>query len=78
MIINDLLEKKKMSRYMLAIKAEIPQSTILDICSGKANLNDCKAGTLHKIAKVLNVTTDYILDEFNKGNEDYRRIYQRP
>lgn len=57
---------------MLAIKAEIPQSTILDICSGKANLNDCKAGTLHKIAKVLNVTTDYILDEFNKGNEDYR------
>lgn len=57
---------------MLGIKAEVPQSTIIDICSGKANLNDCKAGTLHKIAKVLGVSTDYILDEYNKPFENKR------
>lgn len=37
-------------------------TTITDICSGKADLDKCTAGTLHKIARVLNVTVDSILE----------------
>ena len=54
MIINDLLEKEKMSRYRLSKESGVAMTTITDICSGKADLDKCAAGTLHKIAKVLN------------------------
>ena len=56
MIINDLLEKEKMSRYRLSKESGVAMTTITDICNGKADLDKCTAGTLHKIAKVLNVT----------------------
>lgn len=72
MIINDLLDKKGMSSYMLGIQANIPQSTISDICSGKVDLNNCKAGTLYKIANALDVSCDYILKEFNKKDKNIR------
>ena len=58
MIINDLLEKEKMSRYRLSKESGVAMTTITDICNGKADLDKCTAGTLHKIAKVLNVTVD--------------------
>lgn len=54
MIINALLEKEKMSRYRLSKESGVAMTTITDICSGKADLDKCTAGTLHKIAKVLN------------------------
>lgn len=72
MFIDDLLKEKKMSRYELSKVSGVPQTTIADICSGKANLNNCKAGTLYRIAKVLDVSVDYILDDYNKKIEDIR------
>ena len=53
MIINELLEKEKMSKYRLSKESGVAMTTITDICSGKADINKCAAGTLHKIAKVL-------------------------
>ncbi len=50
--------KKKMSRYRLSKESGVAMTTITDICSGKADLDKCTAGTLHKIARVLNVTVD--------------------
>ncbi len=62
MIVNDLLEKENMSRYRLSKESGVAMTTITDICSGKADLNKCSAGTLYKIAKVLGVTVDAILE----------------
>lgn len=62
MIIDDLLKKQNMSMYKLSKLSGVPQSTISDICSKKASLEKCSAGTLHKIAKVLNVTVDSMLE----------------
>ena len=62
MIVNDLLEKENMSRYRLSKESGVAMTTITDICSGKADLNKCAAGTLYKIAKVLGVTVDAILE----------------
>lgn len=76
MIVNDLLEKEKMSRYRLSKESGVAMTTITDICSGKAELNKCSAGTLYKIAKVLGVTVDAILENNSANNIDYRCSFE--
>ena len=76
MIINELLEKEKMSRYRLSKESGVAMTTITDICSGKADINKCAAGTLHKIAKVLGVTVDSILENNNQDRVDYRCSFE--
>ena len=48
MIINDLLEKEKMSRYRLSKESGVAMTTITDICNGKADLDKCKTTESHK------------------------------
>lgn len=62
MFIDNLLREAKMSRYKLSKESGVAQATISDICSGKASMDKCSAGTLYKIAKVLNVTVDSLLE----------------
>lgn len=76
MIVNDLLEQKNMSRYRLSKESGVAMTTITDICNGKADLNKCAAGTLHKIAKVLGVTVDSILENNNIVGKDYRCSFE--
>ena len=61
MYINELLKQNKMSKYRLAKDSGLPQTTITDICSGKASVEKCSALTLYKIAKVLNVSIESII-----------------
>lgn len=67
MIIDDLLYNAQMSRYRLSKLSGVPQATISDICSEKASLKKCFAGTLYRIAKVLGVTVDSILEANDKA-----------
>lgn len=76
MVINDLLEKMNMSRYKLSKESGVAMTTIADICSGKAELEKCSAGTLHKIAKVLGVTVDSLLENNSTDNVDYRCSFE--
>lgn len=76
MIVNDLLEKENMSRYRLSKESGVPMTTITDICSGKADLDKCAAGTLYKIAKVLGVTVDSILENNSAVGVDYRCSFE--
>lgn len=69
MIIDDLLKEKKMSRYELSKISGVPQTTIADICSGKTDLQQCKVGTLNKIAKALDETIDGLLLKHDKDFE---------
>lgn len=59
-----------MSMYKLSKLSGVPQSTISDICSKKTSIEKCSALTLHKIAKVLSVTVDYLLEEEMKESEE--------
>lgn len=70
MIIDDLLKEKKMSRYELSKLSGVPQTTIADICSGKTDLQQCKVGTLDKIAKALDETIDSLLLKHDKDFEE--------
>jgi len=76
MIVNDLLEKENMSRYRLSKESGVAMTTITDICSGKADLNKCAAGTLYKIAKVLGVTVDFILENNSVEMMNYRCSFE--
>ena len=76
MIVNDLLEKENMSRYRLSKESGVAMTTITDICSGKADLDKCAAGTLYKIAKVLGVTVDSMLENNSADKVDYRCSFE--
>ena len=76
MIVNDLLEKENMSRYRLSKESGVAMTTITDICSGKANLDKCAAGTLYRIAKVLGVTVDSMLENNSEDKVDYRCSFE--
>mgnify|MGYP000880621995 CR=1 FL=1 len=61
MIINDLLNQQNMTKYRLAKQAEIPHTTLNDICNGKTRIEKCSAETIYKIAKVLHVPMEVLL-----------------
>lgn len=62
MIIDDLLAKRQMTKYRLAVDAGIPHATLNDICSGKTKLEKCSAETVYKLAKALNVTMETLTE----------------
>lgn len=76
MIVNELLQKENMSRYRLSKESGVAMTTITDICSGKAELDKCAAGTLYKIARVFGVTVDSLLESYEKCSDDYRCSFE--
>ena len=62
MIIDDLLAKRQMTRYRLAVDAGIPHATLSDICSGKTKLEKCSAETIYKLARVLDVPMETLTE----------------
>lgn len=62
MIIDELLRARNMSRYRLSKLSCVPQATLSDICSGKALLENCKAGTVYRIAGALGTTVETLLE----------------
>jgi len=71
MIINKLLKQKNMTRYRLAKTANLPQTTVIDICSGKAKLENCSSGTLYKLAKALGVSMESLVADTVEYRADF-------
>ena len=55
MDINTLLAQKVITKYRLAKISGIPQTTVIDICSGKSKIKNCSGETIYKLAKALGV-----------------------
>ena len=73
MLINEQLEKKNITKYRLSKESGVPQATINDICSGKADIEKCAAGTLYRLAKVLDVSVEDILEDAKKNSVPHSR-----
>ena len=73
MLIKEKLKEKNMTMYRLSKESGVPQATINDICSGKAEMEKCAAGTLYRISKVLSVTIEDILES---SREEYRSSFE--
>lgn len=63
MYLNDLLAQKRISKYRLAKESGVPQTTIADICNRKARIEKCSVETIYKIAKVLNVSMENLIEQ---------------
>lgn len=73
MLINEQLEKLQITKYRLSKESGVPQTTINDICNGRADIEKCAVGTLYKIAKVLGVSIENILES---ARENYRSSFE--
>ena len=73
MLINEKLREQNMTMYRLSKESGVPQATINDICSGKAEIEKCTAGTLYRLARVLEVSIEDILESAEK---EYRSSFE--
>ena len=62
-----------MTKYRLSKESGVPRAAVSDICSGKADLQKCAAGTLFKIARVLDPTVE---DMLNSSQSEYRSSFE--
>jgi transcriptional regulator with XRE-family HTH domain len=75
MDVNTLLEQKGMTKYRLAKTSGIPQTTVTDICSGKARIENCSGETIYKLAKTLDVSMESLVVnsiEYRPAFETYK------
>lgn len=61
-MINKLLEEKGMTKYRLSKESGVPQTTIIDICSGKTSIAKCSAETIYRISKTLGVAMEELVE----------------
>jgi len=72
MNINTMLAKRGMTKYKLAKASGIPQTTVIDICSGKAKIENCSGETIYKLARTLGVSMESLV----AGSLEYRPAFE--
>ena len=75
MDINELLNKKNLTKYKLSKASGLPFTTISEITTGKTKIKNCTGETLYKLAKALDVTIEDLLAksmEYRQGFEAYK------
>ena len=75
MVIEELLARREMSRYRLALESGVPHATLNDICSGKTRIEKCSAETVYKLAKTLGVSME-LLTEDGLRQAERERAYE--
>lgn len=55
------LDQKNISKYHLSKISGVPKTTIIDICSGKSNIERCSAKTVQQLAKALECSMEEIM-----------------
>jgi transcriptional regulator with XRE-family HTH domain len=71
MDINQLLTQNNITRYRLAKQSGIPQTTMTDICSGRAKLENCSGETLYRISKTLGVSMESLIADAVEYRQDF-------
>ena len=61
MTIQSLLRKKKMSMYRLSQISGVPKTTVIDICSGKSDIEGCTAKTVMQLSRALGCTMEELM-----------------
>lgn len=71
MTLKSILNQKHISQYKLSKLSSVPYTTINDIYNEKTSLKNCSAETVYKIAKSLNITMEYLLDDIMEERCDF-------
>lgn len=59
---RDVLNARNISMYQLAKDSGLSYAAVHDLCTGKTDLMRCSAGTVYRIAQVLNVTMEQLIE----------------
>lgn len=70
MYLNEILERKNITKYRLWKESGVPQATISDICTGKTSIEKCSAETIYRIAKALDVSMESLIAPALKSAEE--------
>jgi len=62
MSINEILIQTGMTKYRLQKLSGVPHATLNDLCSGKTRIEKCSGETLYRLAKVLGVSMEMLLE----------------
>ena len=62
MHINEILIQTGMTKYRLQKLSGVPHATLNDLCSGKTRIEKCSGETLYRLAKVLGVSMEALLE----------------
>ena len=70
MTINQIINDRGMTKYRLAKLSGVPHTTLNDICNGKTKIEKCSAETIYKLAQVLSVSMEYLIENSIKIREE--------
>lgn len=62
MIIDELLQSREITKYRLAVDTAVSHITMNDICGGKTKMEKCGAETVCKLAKVLCIAAEFLVE----------------
>ena len=74
MNLNIIIKQSGMTKYRVAKLSGVPHATLNDLCSGKSRIEKCSAETLYRIAKVLNVSMESLIETVIIEKEEMQRI----
>ena len=70
MTINQIINDRRITKYRLAKLSGVPHATLNDICNGKTKIEKCSAETIYKLAQVLSVSMEYLIETSIKIREE--------
>ena len=61
MNLQTILAQKNMTMYRLSKISGVPETTVIDICSGKSSIEGCNAKTVYQLAKALGCSMETLM-----------------
>ena len=61
MTMQAMLREKNLSMYRLSQISGVPKTTVIDICSGKSDIEGCTAKTVMQLSKALGCTMEELM-----------------
>ena len=77
MTMQSMLREKNMSMYRLSQISGVPKTTVIDICSGKSDIEGCTAKTVMQLSRALGCTMEELMQIDNARYEAiWRKVFQ--
>ena len=59
--LNQLMRSQRLTKAELSRQSGIPETTLRDLLSGSVRLENCKAGTILRLARAFHVSVEELL-----------------
>lgn len=70
--LNQLMRARRLTKAELSRKSGIPDTTLRDLLSGSVRLENCKAGTILRLARAFHVSVEELLMHSGEHPAEHR------